>query len=217
MEGQGNLVPRLEMLFGSVWQAALDHAGVLSRRRARDIGTGDGPSGALRALVETLEATPAAAWPERWRGLGKTSETCPTLALFPQTLLEGRIQPRDTVIVWDRHPQAHAPATHANIAVGYLPKGCFTGLSRDHGARTRWRLWCSQWDESHGATAPAWMRRAEETPEGLLAEWVARGAIDEAELALALTTLSARIAGFSRQRMLEMAGAHRPAAPRVAR
>ncbi|WP_158600828.1 hypothetical protein [Teichococcus wenyumeiae] len=205
------------MLFGNVWQAALDHAGILSRRRARDIGAGDGPSGALRALIETLEATPASAWPERWRGLGKASETCPTLALFPQDLLEGRIQPQDAVIVWDRRPRLHAPAAHVNIAVGYLPKGCFTGLPRDHGSRTRWRLWCSQWDGSHGATTPDWMRRAEETPEGLLAEWVARGAMDEAELALALTTLSARIAGFSRQRMLDMAEARRAGAPQVAR
>ncbi|MFC7556143.1 hypothetical protein ACFQU7_33770 [Pseudoroseomonas wenyumeiae] len=61
------------------------------------------------------------------------------------------------------------------------------------------------------------MRRAEETPEGLLAEWVARGAMDEAELALALTTLSARIAGFSRQWMLDMAKARRAGAPQVAR
>ena len=52
------LVSRLEALFGGVWQAALDHAGILSRRRARDIGAGEEPSGALGAMVELLERLP---------------------------------------------------------------------------------------------------------------------------------------------------------------
>ena len=59
-------VPRLELLFGGVWQAALDHAGMVSRRRARDIGAGEEPSGALIATLELLERLPVAEWPERW-------------------------------------------------------------------------------------------------------------------------------------------------------
>lgn len=216
MNDQGDLVPRLEALFGSVWQAALDHAGVLSRRRARDIGAGNAPSDALQALVEMLECMPVSAWPARWWGLGKGSETCPTLTLFPQQLLDGHIRPEDAVLVWDLRPRPHGPPAHVNVAVGYLPKGCFAGLPRDDGARTRWRLWYSQWDECHGATGPDWMQRLEETPEGMLAEWVVQGVIDESELAHTLAVLSARIVGFSRQRVLDMVEARRETTMQVA-
>ncbi|WP_043359697.1 hypothetical protein [Belnapia sp. F-4-1] len=206
MDEGGDLVPRLETLFGGVWQAALDHAGVLSRRRARDIGAGDGPSGALRALVEMLETTPVSSWPERWWGLGKVSETCPTLTLFPARLVEGCMRPEDAVLVWDVRRQPGPPRC-ANVAIGYLPQGCLTGLPRDDAARTRWRLWYSQWDECHGAPASSWMTCGEETPEGMVAGWMARDGIDGDELDRVLDLMSRRLVGFSRPRVYELAEA----------
>ena len=202
------LVPRLEALFGGVWQAALDHAGVLSRRRARDIGAGEDPSGALSAMVELLERLPIAEWPERWRGLGKSSETCPTLTMCPEQLQDGRIRPEDAVLVWDLRPGGPSPAMprHTNIAVGFLPRGCFAGLARADAARTRWRLWHGQWDKCHGGGgARGWMESADETPEGLLAGWVACGAIGGEDLRRALDVLSARVVGFSPARVTEIA------------
>ena len=207
MDGGGDLVPRFEALFGGVWQAALDHAGVLSRRRARDIGAGEGPSGALRALIEMLEAVPVSAWPTRWWGLGKASETCPILTLFPERLVDGRIRPEDAVLVWDLRPDPPGPILCLSVAVGYLPKGRLASLPRDHVARTRWRLWYSQWDECHGAPAPGWMESSDETPEGLIAGWIARGTIGGAELDRVLGLMSARVVGFSRERTLDLAAA----------
>ena len=168
MSRDEGLVPRLEALFGGVWQAALDHVGIMSRRRARDIGAGDEPSGALWVVVELLERLPPTEWPERWWGLGKQPETCPTLAMRPERLVEGRIRPEDAVLVWDlwRESPQSAPR-HANVAVGFLPRGCFSSLPRADAARTRWRLWYGQWDECHGAPAAGWMTSEDETPEGM--------------------------------------------------
>jgi hypothetical protein len=201
------LVPRLEALFGGVWQAALDHAGVLSRRRARDIGAGEEPSDALGAMVELLERLPVAEWPERWRGLGKRSETCPTLAMRPERLVDGRIRPEDAVLVWDARPGPPGTAPrHANVAVGFLPRGYFAGLPRADAARTRWRLWYGQWDDCHGGgAAKGWMASKGETPEGLLAAWVASGAIEGQDLWQTLGVLSARVVGFSPARVAEAA------------
>lgn len=192
------LVPRLEALFGGVWQAALDHAGVLSRRRARDIGSGEAPSGALDAMVELLEQLPPAEWPTRWQGLGKASETCPTLAMYSERLVNGRIRPEDAVLVWDlrQGPSGTVPQ-HTNVAVGFLPRACFLGLPRSDAVRTRWRLWYSQWDECHGGGAAAgWMASEGQTPKGMISAWVASGAIAGADLERALAVLSARIVGF---------------------
>jgi len=209
MDERGDLVPRLQALFGSVWQAALDHAGVLSRRRARDIGAGGSPSDALQALIEMLETTPISAWPARWWGLGKAPETCPILTLFPEYLLDRRIRPQDAVLVWDLCFQPSGPPQCANVAVGYFPRTSFTGLPRDDAARTRWRLWHNQWDECHGATASGWMERPDETLESMLAAWIARGSIGGRELERVNDMLSARIIGFSRQRVLELADQRR--------
>jgi hypothetical protein len=205
MDYRERLVPRLEVLFGGIWQAALDHAGVLSRRRARDIGAGDDPSGALRAMVELLERLPIAEWPERWRGLGKSSDTCPTLTMCPERVVDGRIRPEDAVLVWDLRPGAPgAVPRYTNVAVGFLPRGCFAGLPRADAARTRWRLWYGQWDDCHGGgAAKDWMASEGETPEGLLAGWVASGAIDGEDFHNAIRTLSARVIGFSPARAAE--------------
>lgn len=208
MSRDEGLVPRLEALFGGVWQAALDHAGIMSRRRARDIGAGDEASGALWVVVEFLERLPPTEWPERWRGFGKLPETCPTLAMCPQRLVEGRIRPDDAVLVWDlRRELSHAAPRYANLAVGFLPHGCFSGLPRADVARTRWRRWYGQWDECHGAPAAGWMASEDETPEGMLAAWVAEGAIGGIELERALEVLSARVVGFSSAKVAERAGA----------
>ncbi|MFC7478001.1 hypothetical protein ACFQS7_26885 [Dankookia sp. GCM10030260] len=207
MSRRDGLVPRLEALFGGVWQAALDHAGIMSRRRARDIGAGEVPSGALGATVELLERLPPTEWPERWRGLGKASETCPTLAMCPERLVDGMIRPEDAVLVWDLRPESSGAAPrHENVAVGFFPRGCLAGLPRADAARTRWRLWYGQWDACHGGGGAAgWMASERETLEGMLAAWVAEGAIGGAELRVALDVLSARVAGFSPARVTEMA------------
>ena len=211
MSRDGGLVPRLEALFGGVWQAALDHAGIMSRRRARDIGAGEEPSGALWVVVELLERLPPTEWPERWQGLGKLSETCPTLAMHPKRLVDSKIRPEDAVLVWDRRPgQSGTVPRHANVAVGYLPRGCFAGLPRADAARTRWRLWYGQWDECHGAPAAEWMTSRDETPEGMLATWAADGALGGDDLEAALDVLSARIVGFSPARVVEVAGRAMP-------
>jgi hypothetical protein len=209
------LVPRLEGLFGGVWQAALDHAGVLSRRRARDIGAGEEPSGALRAMVELLERLPPAEWPERWRGLGKSSETCPTLTMRSERLLDGKIRPEDAVLVWDlgAKPSGGVPF-HADVAVGFLPRGCFAGLPRSDAARTRWRLWYGQWDDCHGGgAADGWMASEGETPEGLLAAWVASGTIGGEDLERALSVLSTHVVGFAPAKVAEAAERRREAEP----
>lgn len=210
MVGRNGLVPRLETLFGCVWQAALDHASIMSRRRARDVGAGEAPSGALVATVELLERLSPTEWPERWRGLGKASETCPTLTMCPERLVNGMIQPEDAVLVWDLRPEPSGVAPrHENVAVGFFPRGCFAGLPRADAARTRWRLWYGQWDACHGGGAAAgWMASDHETPEGMLAAWVAEGTISGAELQLALDVLSARVAGFSPARVTEVANRH---------
>ena len=120
------LVVRLIGLFGPQWQAALDHAGVLSRRRAREIGAGADPTSLMLAAVELLEACPRARWPDRWRRLadrfpGKTSDTCPTLEAFADRLHpDGRIDPVDAVFVWDRLQDGPA-FRNVNVAVGMLP------------------------------------------------------------------------------------------------
>jgi hypothetical protein len=147
-----------------------------------------------------------AGWPERWRGLGKCSETCPTLALCPERLVDGRIRPEDAVLVWDLRagPPGTAPR-HANVAVGFLPRRCFAGLPRADAARTRWRLWYGQWDDCHGGgAAEGWMASEGETPEGLVAAWVASGAIEGEDLRHALGVLSARVVGFSPERVAEV-------------
>jgi hypothetical protein len=206
MSHDRGVVPRLEALFGGVWQAALDHAGIMSRRRARDIGAGDEPSGALWVVVEFLERLPPGEWPERWKGLGKVSETCPTLAMCPGRLVDGRIRPEDVVLVWDTRPgPGDAAPRHVNVAVGFLPDGCFAGLTRADAARTRWRLWYSQWDECHGSAATDWMTSEDETPEGVLAGWVAKGVIRGADLGKALDVLSTRVVGFSAAKAAELA------------
>jgi hypothetical protein len=204
------LVPRLEALFGGVWQAALDHAGLMSRRRARDIGAGEEPSDTLRAVVELLERLPPTEWPERWRWLGKVSETCPTLAMRPERLVDGKIRPEDAVLVWDLRPGPPGAAPrHANVAVGFLPHGCFAGLARGDAARTAWRLWYSQWHDCHGGRAAAgWMASERETPEGLLAAWAAGEAIGGADLQAALSVLSARIADFSPSKVAKAVERH---------
>lgn len=215
------LVPRLETLFGGVWQAALDHAGIMSRRRARGIGAGSEPSGSLWVIVELLEQLPPTEWPERWRGFGKLSETCPTLAMCPERLVDGCIRPKDAVLVWDLRQEAPGGlAHHVNVAVGFFPSGCFGGLSRADAARTRWRLWYGQWDDCHGGAAAAgWMTSEDETPEGKVAGWVAQGLIDGADLDMALSVLSQNIVGFSPGKVAEIAGrlrARQPLAPAAA-
>ncbi|MDO9713011.1 hypothetical protein [Paracraurococcus lichenis] len=152
-----------------------------------------------------LETVPVAAWPERWWGLGKASGTCPTLKLFPEHLAGGRIRPEYAVLVWDMRPQPAGELGCTNVAVGYLPRGCLTGLPRDDMARTRWRLWYSQWDECHGAPAPGWMKSEDETPEGSIAGWIARRALGGGELDRVLDMMSARVVGFSRERTLQLA------------
>ncbi|MBL6081122.1 hypothetical protein JMJ56_24265 [Belnapia sp. T18] len=213
MSGDRGLVPRLEALFGGVWQAALDRAGIMSRRRARDIGAGEEPSGALWVVVELLERLPPTEWPERWRGLGKVAETCPTLAMHPEQLVDGRIRREDAVLVWDLLPgSSGVPPRHVNVTVGYLPRGCFAGMPRADVARTRWRLWYGQWDECHGAPAPGWMAAEDQTPEGMLAAWVAEGALGGADLEAAVNVLSARIADFSLAHVAKAMGRAAPLA-----
>lgn len=179
----------------------------MSRRRARGIGAGEEPSGSLWVVVELLERLPPTEWPERWRGLGKLPETCPTLMMCPERLVGGRIRSEDAVLVWDarREPSENA-VQHLNIAVGFLPSKCFGGLSRADAARTRWRLWYGQWDHCHGGAAAAgWMTSENETPEGMVADWVARGFIGGADLDQALHVLSNHVVGFSPQKVGEMA------------
>lgn len=65
--GDETLTEKLVGMLGQYWQAVLDHAGVLSRRRAREIGAGEEPSVQLVAIVELLEVLDRSAWPTRWK------------------------------------------------------------------------------------------------------------------------------------------------------
>lgn len=207
MRGWAMELRRLEELFGSVWQAALDHAGVLSRRRAREIGAGQEASEALEATIELLERLPPAEWPPRWRGLGKASETCPTL-LVPRLsgmLVDGMIDREHAVVVWDDASRGGDPAVPVrNVAVGLYPRGAFEGLPRDDPDRTRWQIWNRQWGYSNGVPLTnGILRTGGATPEGIAAQWIHRDGLAGEPLEAALAILQAKVAGFSRRRVLE--------------
>lgn len=200
------LVERLVRLFGPQWQAALDHSGVLSRRRAREFGAGADPTPLMLAMVELLENCPRTHWPQRWRRLadrfpGKTSDTCPTLDAFADRLHpDGRIDPRDAVFVWDR-AQDEATFRNTNVAVGMLPAALHSRPPSDS-IHERWRRWNEQWDSAHGgAMLNARLEEEEATPEGVLAGWIASGRLRASDAAAALSEAERRIFGFSRDRV----------------
>lgn len=199
---------RLEDLFGKVWQAALDHAGVLSRRRAREIGAGQDASEAIEAAIELLERLPPAEWPPRWHGLGKASERCPTLSIprLRERLVDGLIDREHAVILWDVHSSSEpGSAPIRNVAVGFHPRGAFEGLPRDHEERARWQLWIRQWNSSNGLPLATGMMRTEgASPEGVAAQWIHRSGLEGEALETALAELQRRVAGFSRRRVFEL-------------
>lgn len=204
---------RLEALFGKVWQAALDRANILSRRRAREIGAGEDPSEAIEATIELLERLPSSLWPERWHGLGKASERCPTLAdpRLRESLVDGLVDREHAVIVWDGPvSDTEGAAPIRNVAVGFLPRGAFEGLPRDAEERARWQLWLRQWSYSNGLPLVSGMMRTEgASPEGVVAQWIYRDGLDGEALETALVELQRRIAGFSRRRVPELVEGYR--------
>lgn len=204
---------RLEALFGRVWQAALDRAGILSRRRAREIGAGEDASEAIEATIELLERLPPSQWPARWHGLGKTSDRCPTLAIprLQEHLVDGMIDREHAVIFWDG-PAMDGPAAPPvrNVAVGFLPKGAFKDLPPDDDGRSRWQLWQDQWGYSNGLPLVSGiLRTAGATPEGVAAQWIHRGGLEGEALEAAFVELEARVVGFSRRRVHELVEGYR--------
>lgn len=199
---------RLEALFGKVWQAALDRAGILSRRRAREIGAGEDASEAIEAMIELLERLPPAQWPARWHGLGKTSERCPTLAIprLLEHLTDGLIEREHAVILWDGPVPGETGASPVrNVAVGFCPRGAFANLPRDDEGRTRWLLWQGQWGHSNGLPLVSGMlRSAGATPEGIAAQWIHRDGLEGEALETALAELETRVGGFSRRRVYDL-------------
>lgn len=196
------MIERLERLFGRTWQAALDHAGVLSRRRAREIGAGDSGSEGLLATLELLDAAPPRHWPARWAGLGKFAERCPTLPQFDGLLVDGKIRREHAVVLWDMESGRES---NFNVCVGMLPPE-FRDLPRDHPIRAQWGTWNRQWGNAHGgATVAGWMSRDIETPEGVLASWIARGRLSAEERERAEAVLERHVWGFSRALMTRLA------------
>lgn len=203
MGTEHELVQRLEALFGKVWQAALDRADILSRRRLRDLGGGDEAPGAIEAIVELLEMTSPTEWPPRWQGFGKLSETCPNLVLFQDRLIDGKIPYEDAVVVWDFIKTAPDQVSGVgNFAVGIMPKGGFSNMERDDIRRTRWINWMRQWHNAHGLPLVSGaLRSGGATPEGILATAVATGALTGFGLERAVEHLESHIQGFSRHRL----------------
>jgi hypothetical protein len=191
------LAKRLESLFGRHWQAALDHGGVISRRRGRALGAGDSPSAALVALVEMLECVPVAQWPARWRELGKSADSCPTLALFPERLVNGRIRREDTVLLWDVEPDGRV----VNLTVGLLPPH-----RRLTGRALRvWRCWNCQWQCANGGgMLTDWMQYQSLTPEGIIADMIFDGMLDAVGADVVLKDFARRVDKFSVDQVHEM-------------
>lgn len=203
------LVERLVHLFGPHWQAALDHAGVLSRRRGREIGAGADPTPLMLAVVELLESCPRAHWPDRWRRVvdrfpGKVSDTCPTLLAFAERLHpDGRIDPRDAVFVWDRIQEGD-DYRNVNVAVGMLPIALQARPASDpiHG---KWRRWNEQWESAHGgAMLNDWLEEDRATPEGVLAGWIAWDLLRKSDIGPTLQEAERRIFGFDIHRVGEL-------------
>jgi hypothetical protein len=201
---------RLTRVFGPQWQAALDHAQVMSRRRARELGAGDEPTPTFVALLEFLETCPRRLWPERWRQIahrfpGKVSDTCPTIDRFRDRLrADGRIDPVDAVFVWDLKKdgdQFH----HANVAIGLLPT-LLHDLPWDDPLREQWRHWNGQWDSAHGgAIVGDWLERDEATPEGVIAGWIVRGRLRTSDAPAVLQEAERMIYGFSKAKVDQFA------------
>jgi hypothetical protein len=135
------------------------------------------------------------------RTLSKNWEACPTLTLFADRLIGGRVASIDAVFLWDSETRDERTAL-VNIEIGLLPAGALTA-SMTATEKAAWSDWSQQWrNQFGGGLTPGWMSPGPlmdfaYTPERLFAQWLSLKWISEHNVAATRELLVSRIHGFS--------------------
>lgn len=141
-------------------------------------------------------------------GPGKSWDSCPTRTLFAGRLIDGMVQEKDAIFLWDMKTE-DGKTIYINIEVGLNPIRTFKRLGATDSDKQAWSLWRSQWQNSVGGGEGNWMLSIEDkkfntqlgfwsnTPERVVAGWLSGGKIPVVDRAALLERLASRIHGFS--------------------
>lgn len=150
---------------------------------------------------------------------GKSWDFCPTRLLLADRLIEGKVQAEDAIFLWDFGYEG-GRTIYINIEVGLNPVRTFKRLGASESDKEAWSVWRSQWQNNFGGGEGNWMLSIDDTnfvpelgfwsntPERVVAGWLARGKIPVADRAALMARLASRIHGFSSAHVEELEKEH---------